>query len=104
MGQTKQAWDFELYENGILVADVNMIPYKDAVILHHNVYKINKTLLRLYREVFEDIKSILRINGINLIISVGKTEEGAKWDKYLKIFNFDDIRQGYGCRYGIMVI
>jgi len=71
-------------------------PYDDAAVLHCEVYRWNLRYLALYREMFGDIRAVLREKGIRQLVPA-TGENGEKMQRFAQLFGFrclDVFEQG----------
>lgn len=88
MEQTKEKWLFTAYDNKEVIAEVIVVPHGKDAVIHNNIYKFTKNLLAYYKQMFLDIRGVLRENGVNLVIPCSGILDKKK-EKYFRLFGFE---------------
>lgn len=105
LDQKKSSWIFTAMSGGEVIAELEAIPFEDKAIIHNRIFEWNKTLFREYREMFRDIRGVLKESGISLAVAVSDSYT-IKMDRYWRMMGFADfgecVHEGKTYRIAVM--
>jgi hypothetical protein len=105
MEQRKDSWTFTVRHRDTVLAILTICPYDNDAIIHNEVFVWNRYLAKIYREMFNDIRGVLRESGVSLAIAVSDcfTDKIGKYWRLMGYEVFGDCEyNGNKIRYAVM--
>lgn len=88
LDQRKDAWIFTARQGDTVLAEVKVLPVGEDAVIHNQVFVWNRYLMGIYKEMFNDIRGVLRESGVHLL-TASAVDYTDKIGKYWRLMGYE---------------